>query len=166
MLDNVEVNIPHGLTKDDLAALKKADRIIFQHYDGYSRIRAVKDANRDGPFTGEAEREIKTGFRLIDYSGHGGDRRFSREDAREGRFAAFDMSWGDEATQTAMGLLRAGDFLKLEWSADAGTSDYLRAVDYHCDRLALKVYRGKKVLTFLLSTQAGPDNTARMIRKA
>jgi len=34
-----------ALTKIDVAAMKKADRIVFRHYRGASQIEAIKEAD-------------------------------------------------------------------------------------------------------------------------
>lgn len=178
-----------AISKDHLKALRRADRICFDHASDVSRtgtgtqgqIRCIKHVKND-PF--ETERTVYvpaiSTFTGIAYG----------TEARA-RLTCFEMLFSaayDEVWQTIVGLLREGDEIELLWRAGEGNNYLARAVVtekakdangveesyqpglgeklYH-DRLMLKVRRGphgEVKYAFNIDDSVCPNNTARMIR--
>lgn len=157
------------LTKFDIAALRKADRVVFAHWpkDGASHIRAIKDnrPTEKDPFARDVEITIACGFRLTDYSE--GNAQITYDASQKGAFTAFEMihcSHLSDTWQTIAELLREGDTLTLEWQRDARRCGHLTDAALHGDALDLRVERKNARLTFHVDTSISADNTARMVR--
>ena len=149
------------LTKIDVAAMKKADRIVFRHVRGESQIEAIKEADERNPF--EQNRIVACGAKFVDYS----DRKVFGPALDT--FTAFEMKMHpsyDEEWRTIVSLLREGDELTLVWTRDAYKCQNLDAAQLHGDSLSLLIKRGEKTMRFTLEWSVCPDNTARMIRSA
>jgi len=147
------------LTKIDVAAMKKADHIVFRHVRGESQIEAIKEADERNPF--EQVRVVACSAKFVDYS----DRKvFS---SALDTFTGFEMfhtpNYNEEWT-TIIGLLREGDELTLVWTRDGFTCQNHKDAALHGDRLSLAVQRGEKTMRFHLETRVCPDNSARMIK--
>lgn len=148
------------LTKDDLKALRQADRLCFDRdRDGTSGIRCIKLVRNAGPF-GEKERTVDV---LCEATMHG-----------QGVASAscFEMIYnyhGPECLwESIASILKVGDVLSLEWFADNNNGYIDRALTsgekIHRDELYIRIRRGEKKLRFHLATSICPNNTARMIR--
>jgi len=147
------------LTKIDVAAMKKADRIVFRHYRGESQIEAIKEADERNPF--EQKRIVACGAKFVDYS----DRKVFGPALDT--FTAFEMIHSpsyNEEWLTIVSLLREGDELTLVWTRDAYKCQNLDAAQLHGDSLSLAVKRGEKTMRFSVEWSVCPDNTARMIK--
>ena len=151
----------YRVSKIDVAALKKADRVVFRHIRGESQIEAIKEADERNPF--EQVRAIPCGAKFVDYS----ERKVFGPALDT--FTGFEMfhtpNYNEEWT-TIIGLLREGDELTLVWTRDGFTAQTHEDAALHGDRLSLAVKRGEKTMRFHLETRVCPDNTARMIRSA
>jgi len=148
-----------ALTKIDVAAMKKADRIVFRHYRGESQIEAIKEADERNPF--EQVRIVACSAKFVDYS----DRKVFGPALDT--FTGFEMKMHpgyDEEWLTIVSLLREGDELTLVWKRDAGSCQNFKDAGLHGDSLSLAVKRGEKTLTFFIESSVCPDNTARMIK--
>jgi len=153
------------LTKLDIAALRKADRIVFAHHAGASTIRAIKEnkPSEKEPFARDIEHEISCQWRLEDYAE--GDSHIAYDAHRDGAFSAFESVCNyDNCWNTIASLLRENDVVTLEWKRDARRCGYLESATLHGDALDIRIDRGKARLTFHLETSICEDNTARMVR--
>jgi hypothetical protein len=159
------------LTKIQIAALRKANRIVFSHRegdkDGDSVIRAIKEnrPSEKDPFAQDVECEIPCSWSLTDYAE--GDSRITYTAQKAGQFRAFEMihvAQYEECWKTIASLLREGDALTLLWKRNAWNTGNLTDVNLHGDGLDLQIDRGKTRLTFHIRMSVCPDNTARMIR--
>ncbi len=165
------------ITKDDIAAFKAAGSVTFHHYKGtsYIRLHTDKAFSDDTPIYTAREqrlfpqtdvgrdrsRQIDTGHQIYGYKIDAG----VWDDTSDPGCSAFYMfHFHSPELRTIADLLRAGDVLTLNWSADNNNDNHSEA-GFHCDKLRLTVTRGDKVMTFYIASQGGPDNSARMISR-
>lgn len=162
------------LTKEQLAALRGADRVAFHHRaDGTGLVCCIKRVKRPGPFGGEYDREFS--FEVASQvQMYGRDEAYS-PDARPRCFALvhrFEDHW-----HTVADSLRPGDVLTLRWLGNVG-NDYEKQSVTHLeghqgrrlyrDELKLSARRGEgkraRWLVWRVETSVCPDNTARMVK--
>lgn len=156
-----------SLTRIDVQALRQCDRICFHHDHDGSRIVAIKEIKKAGPFEDrERQHTISCHGQVRPYraSSVDGARCFSM--LHSGRF--------NEEWMTIVGFVRAGDELRLDWSPDGMTNGYVEksrvvegcgeGLQLHADVLYLKVIRGKKRFSFMVDVEICVDNSARMIK--
>jgi hypothetical protein len=145
------------LTKIEVAALRRADGVVFRYWEGRHLIRASKKADAASGF--DQAREIAVSGRITSY------RRPAAEfmDAFCLIAAArFCPEW-----RTVASLLRAGDRLELAWIADNNTK-ILEEAKLHRDELRLHVLRSVKEgrtnrMVFGIEVQVSLDNADRMM---
>lgn len=159
------------LTRIDLAALLKADRMVV-HYNGgnitESRIYAVKEKkpSETDPFAADVTYNLNI---PIDVTGYGYNGSLSsyltpEQKLRIKAFATTSFYHGQCTEEsTIIRMLRPGDEVRLEFRANCNNG-HLDKNGLHHDKLFLHVNRGKNRFTFLLDDSIGPDNTARMIK--
>jgi len=167
-----------ALSADDVTALRIADSVTLHHgppntsyvatcirahmrggYSGAPRIWTAKE-QRLFPTVGGAEtdrlREVTPERSTV--SGY---------DWPAGTYPnvqAFHMLHHSTAEwQTIAGLMRAGDTLRVSWTAD-NNCEAIERVGFHADELRVAIHRNGRVMSFLVTRSVGPDNTARMIR--
>lgn len=166
-----------GLTKNELAALRQADSICFDHsLNGHTGLRAVKRGK--APFFEEHRVEVPCKSTVY-ISGDGVD-----WDTRCGKhaqcFAWIHSAQFNEEWRTIVRLLKPGDEVELRWVGNDDNGYVKRARvterDESChdaglgmglchDRLYLKVRRkGKQVYSFYVDDSVCPNNTARMVK--
>lgn len=165
----------YALTRMDIAALRKADRVSFhynvRHVDNGERrsfIRAHKEptyAERErDPFAREQIHEIDLGpngehHRVINY----GDRH-------DGGWSAFESVMAAQVTETwrtVVRSLKVGETIVMHWTRD-NNSETIRKADLHVDELTVSV--GKEgaqngARWYHIATRITPDNTARMVQR-
>lgn len=171
-----------ALDSDDLAALRLADRVVFQTLDnGESAIRAIVDRGmltdtpiysaREQRLFPETERYSRDRERTIRVraTGYGyGDATHNMGGWSGGKFSAFHMHHHARMTEewcTLADLMRVGDTVTLRWVANNGngnTKDAGLVVDEL--RLTLNLH-GKRERTFLVDVSVGRDDSARMIKR-
>lgn len=144
------------LTKDDITAMRRANRVSFHHREGKSSITAVKENRGSEVFQGgEATRSIDCRAQI----------QSSDRVDKVRCFETIHSAQSSEEWRTIAALLRPADEVELHWYRDAGTTQNLTERQLHADRLYLGVYRkGKKALSFFVEECVCPDNSARMIR--
>ena len=159
-----------SLSRQDIAALRKADDVCFYRRKGESYIRAMKrvtQAEKDkDPWADDKEHRISCG---TDFHNYGNE--FDSND-----WNAFEMVHGAGVSRqwaTIAGFLRPLDQLTLMWIAN-NNSQIIEEKQLHHDMLRLHVLRrtkgrhgshGKtKNFVFHVSSSITPNNTARMIR--
>ncbi len=172
----------YSLTKNDVKALRTADRVCFDHFTvqkpnsgRQSGIRCIKVGSapwrEEVTFYVNAKSSVYLHGDGIDY------------DVRNGKTATcFDMIHSPQCSEewkTIVSLLREGDEIELRWmgcdqngylnratvtDSDNDGSAGLGMKLCH-DKLYLHVRRGgKRKYSFYLSDSVCPDNSARMIR--
>ena len=171
-----------ALEKKDLQALRKADTLVFHHdrpennKNGTAgRIRCIKrtsqaELERDpyAPEDREYEMELDS---WVDICSDAIPESMTISEFRD-KIRASEVLYpypsyvGGNTLSTVIGLLKAGDILKLRWYYGDG-NDYMKRANLHRDHLELKIERpGKsktKLMTFLLRVSVCEDNTARML---
>ena len=161
-------NTARTLDSLDVAALRKADRIVFRHTrkDG-SAIEAIKEAKKTpaNPFATDILHIIPTQSYAFDY----GDRSNSwGVHLKSDEFSAFEMEHnGDSGFGGIAEFLKAGDVVTLAWLRDGKRSPAVAEgiPGWHCDMLELRVSRKSKQYKFLVDVSICQDNTARMIKR-
>jgi len=167
------------LTAEDVSALRKAESVTFhlntggffsgirvslRSYTGDQRIyTATEQRLFPQPDSGDRQREIvpaeNTAGGFTEHASHvlGGH---GTECFHMIHSAQYDQEW-----LTVAGLLKAGDEIHLNWTADAHTNGLMRDNSLHGDRLRLCIVRPSKVrLMFAIATSVSYDNSARMVR--
>ena len=162
------------LAKNHLAALRMADRVVFQLRGGTSSVRAVKDAgNGPDPF-GQVGREVcipaGTCVVLHDPDVFGRCVPDAELPGYQGFTILYSSSGDRTAWQTIAGALHPGDLLILKWERDRETTMALRKAGIVADSLYLEAVRPGKTkdrqLTWLLDVKIDTgDSQARMVRK-
>lgn len=159
----------HALTREDLKALRRAERVSFFRTPTRSYIKASREKTDASDF--DLNHEIPA-YSTIDLC------------------VPDHKTWDDSKTPlvevaychhllyvyqeedhwaTIAWLLKGGDRLEMYWYRDAATNGYMKDANLHGDTLNLIVHRSekgrRKKLIFLIERQTCQDNTARMIRR-
>jgi hypothetical protein len=171
------MTVTFPLTTEDIAALRSADSIVFQYYKGCGSIRAIlrrwgepvytKTQQRLFPNsdTMDREREICTDTNMFDYGVRDGSQGWNSGSEPNAygfhmiHSAKFNASW-----TTIAALLRKGDVITLQWAANNDT-DAQHEHGVVTDDLHLVIQRGDKRMTFFITSQTGPDNSARLVQR-
>jgi hypothetical protein len=162
----------YKLTKQDIQALRKSDRVWVSYYNGESKLTAkIVLHNRElGDFERDYFIPVNAVFTLYD------DKKEWGYDERK-VYACSELCYLYENTsqKTVFDSLRAGDEITLEWIAD-GSNGYVKNArvtfdDHsytgsilHHDRCHMIVKRGSKKLYYFLEESLCVDNSARMIK--
>lgn len=166
------------LTNEDVRALKKARGVVFHHNKDEGEMHLVLDTwhNDDRVWTKTEQvlfpktNEYNERRRVLEMPS--GIRNFDQDHPTNSDHATcFEYLQSARVTEewvTAAESLKAGDYLTLRWTASNNAGIH-REVGYHNDELRLQVDRpmksgGTKRLTFLLSVNCRPNNSARMVR--
>jgi hypothetical protein len=161
----------YQLTKLDVAALRKADR-LYVAFNGpkpeLTRLEAVKEnrPTETDPYPQDLCHEIKIPVTVCGYGFHGSLSSYLTEEEQSRVVAStFIYLYHSQCTaaSTIINLLKAGDLVRLQFVAD-NNSEVMRSAGMHSDVLQLFVARGSKQMVFWLDDSIGPDNSARMIR--
>jgi hypothetical protein len=154
------------LSKTDLNALKKANKISFHYQSGgnTSFIRCTKTISQkekeSNPFLQDVEYMIN-----IESSLNG-----IRDTAEDYKCFSYVYTYQYSPINLLFDFLRHGDAVELRWSPDYHETDILKEKKLHADSLYLAITRksGKtdKFYLFEIETSVSLDNTARMIRKS
>jgi hypothetical protein len=160
MIADVSTEVKPGLTKEDLAFLRKCDRVSFHTVKGASHVLGTIEGKTRGRVT-TAEQKI-----TVDVPHH--VRQYGVESSEripDDRIKCFSMLSGYELElKTMLAHLRPGDELRLMWMRD--TRDIAdRSNGFHVDEFAVEVKRGGELMfRYKLDEFVGPDNSARMIQ--
>lgn len=170
-----EINVAAELDADDVFALRKADTVSFHTFRGENYVRAYLRDHGDRVFT-VREQAV--------FNGHRDDRRDDRY--REVRVLGmrcedYGTDRGDKITgysylmhadmsqewRTIAAAIRPGESLYFRWVRDNNNQVH-ESLGLHRDEFRLVV--GKqgeaKSRAYLVDVQVGPDNTARMVKRA
>lgn len=155
-----------SLTKNDVKAIRQADMVSFHRVGGENTLQLSKRVRDAGPFDDrERTHDIAVQATLRGYRGD--DERPDMSGAR--CFAMIQTAQYCDRWQTVAKLVRTGDVLELEWTAN-DSNGYLRAAlsngaALSHDKMYLHICRdGRRALSFYLADSICPDNSARMIR--
>lgn len=171
----------HILTRQDINALRQADRVLFFHdrpdkrKDGYegqivcTKRRSV-EYREAHPFDDDDSRySIPVAKSEIYTYSHDYERRDDILRNVSGYVYSMNSHWSDSHLNTIWALAKPGDIFRLQWNYNGG-SDSTKDGGLVMDQLFLKIYRpakgkGKdKTLVFFVDEQTGKDNSARMLR--
>ncbi len=152
----------HLITKQDIAALKTADRLVIRYIrdTDISRIECIKDASESNPWE-----QVHVVPVMITSSAYNDE--YTNEVA-----SAFLMLWAtryDNPLRTILDTLKAGDVLAIQFNAD-NNNGYLKEAYLHADECRLTVIRPgeeaakDKKWYYLLACGVCADNTARMCK--
>jgi len=149
------------ITKQDIQALKLCDDVILRHHRGKSgAIEAIKrtswEAKQKNPFLEDKHYVIAINSYLIN----------TKDDS-----TAFEMiagpSYAHSTISGAIGFLREGDDISLEWAKGFGDSDSVKNAGMTSDMVFLVVQRKDKRYNFFLAQSITPiGSLARMIKAA
>jgi hypothetical protein len=148
------------LTKFDVQALRKCNRLCLHYYEGKSYIRAIKSADPEVPFSEDREVRIDCDHREHVYGkdGSGGYKWRLKS-------AFHHDSWPQDldTMRAVIDLVRPGDELILEWTAGGLSNQYVTNAGLNGDSVHVIIVRGgKRKYRLLIGTGTCPDNTARM----
>jgi hypothetical protein len=149
-----------ALTKIDISALKKADRICFRTYKGESNIECVKRIKSEkekieNPYSDEIRHNISVKHNLQDYG---------RIKIVENNFEAFELVYDySEEMQSIIAFLKENDEITIVWVRD-NNNQYVDGVRLHVDVLKIRINRGDKTFLFIINHSVCEDNNARMIK--
>lgn len=154
---------PAPLDRPSLSVLRKATQVLFScapYPDQTEHTITAIEQHRVGDLTVSSSTRLAVGGNVLDYGGRSGQPHQA--------FAWLPDVTGDVCWHTIIGLLRAGDRLRLSWRASNNNENH-RRVGFHADELRLRVGReagrkGPHRWEFKLVQQTGPDNSARMVR--
>lgn len=164
---------PIALTKEDIQALRGADRLVFLHEAGTTgkygvgdgTVKCIKEGKniRVPGFEPEhsapnLERRLPAKSRITDYGA-----KYLSDIPLTAHAAHVEQTYVDSHINTIVRFLRAGDFVTLEWWRD-NNSLTIEKGGLHVDQLSLSVGRGEKIYKFRVAFTITPNNSARMIR--
>lgn len=153
----------YELTKDDVRALRQANRLVVhlsaQYHDGDGLVRLVKDETDE-----LKEKETVLPIPVREEQQYYVDGKVG---IRGQNFAHVSLYQNFATTPPATSVLRslrAGDKVSLAFNADAGTNTYVARAGLHADALWLYVARkgSKSHETYVLDESVCPENSARM----
>lgn len=170
------------LTKMDLLALKGADTVVFHHdrlrdrEDGsMGRIRCIQETKSErlekdpyAPEEVEYKLDVDSHVNLGHNSVPDGQKQDDFRDKLRGSEVVYPYRGyvGGSGLSTCIGLMRAGDTVRLKWYYGGGNG-YTEKAGLYRDHLELQIHRptkrGSKLMTFLLRVSICEDNSARML---
>jgi hypothetical protein len=154
---------PHyEITRTDIAAIKAADRVYFQHRanDNASFIICEKRApepSPSNPFPVDQHRVIACNVLVRAYGGETGYSCTSPE-----TFSAYSSPARSGMVNTLATFLKAGDVLTLEWIA-SNNNEVMTKAGLVRDDLYVLVQRGDKKFEFFMATHSC-EAVARMVK--
>lgn len=150
------------LTKDDIAAIRKADMLSVhlssQNPQGLVRLIKNKPHNA-GPFETDQEYHWQNVKVIVETMM--GTNAVQRGVAQCHELVYFYHDQGTPAS-SIMKTLRVGDEITLSFYPDAHSNGYVAAAGLHADALYLHVRRNGKRQSWKLAVSICPDNSARM----
>uniref|UniRef100_A0A6M3L171 Uncharacterized protein n=1 Tax=viral metagenome TaxID=1070528 RepID=A0A6M3L171_9ZZZZ len=143
-------NTPHVITRKDMRPLRTAAYVTawYRGFDDISELVLCVKHQLTADYVSEERYTIE-----LPSCGQG---KFTTCRASNG-FAQYP-EW-----QAIAWSLKVGDEISLRWQPD-NNNQHMRGVGFHADECWLAVSRGKHRFMFLIDSQVGPHNTARMCR--
>lgn len=156
---------PYALTKLDLAALRRCDRLVVR-IDGpdETAVHAIKEPERDStdPFARDVYHVIPAPVRMTGIMGG-----VTNDIKRHARCFSMMSLYRSQVNNisSAINTLKTGDKIAFYFYSDYGSNGYAAKAGLHVDALELHVWRGdKKVAEFVIDFGCTPNNSARMIK--
>lgn len=150
------------LTKDQITAMQKANRIVVAYSEGQTEIRAIitKTVKEKGHEPQEVEftTVINISHRFESY-----EKSRRRWEIQRVFFYLMQHGWHQGPIESFTRFLRPGDEITAEFIV-ANNNQYLEDAGLFRDSLRMLVNRGKKQYCFLLADSICKDNSARAIR--
>jgi len=162
-----------AITKQDIKALRQADRLAVSSKHGEGKIRCIKEVRNHGPYEDrEREYEIQTDVHVVAYDPFSGECSWGKDVTDSAVCFAYSHSNHPEYSPwpAITALLREGDELRLKWVADGSNTYFHRASAkadsyVHYDSVSLVIRRNGQVkYTVPICDSHCEDNSARMIR--
>jgi hypothetical protein len=152
----------HEITRTDIAAIKQADRVYFQHQalDNSSFIVCEKrggEATPSKPFPSDIHRVIPCNVLVRVYGGETGYSCSSPD-----TFSAYAYPARTDMLMTLAAFLKAGDVLTLEWTG-SNNNEVMRQAGLVRDDLHVLVARGDKNFQFFMASHSCSPS-ARMVK--
>jgi len=168
-----------GLTKVDLAALRKCTSMVFDHHragtngSAQGAIRCIKrrtlGEQEADPFGGDSVTyPIPIANSLVRVYTEGLDIEATKALREQLRGCEVLNNGHESDVCTTVGkIAKVGDIIRLEWLYDSNNG-YVKKTDLHVDRLYVIIHRpGKayKQFRFLVCVSCCEDNSARLLRR-
>lgn len=176
MTTHYETNTGEPLTAVDIKAMKNADYVQFCT-DQEKGGRIIANLDPEHSATGFHEsRTIAVDASVGSHPAYINRDASDELDKREatdvdGRECYVSLSNYSGTLESLLTLVRTGDKLQLEWSADGQCNSYAAKAGLHVDTLRVRILRYRKrtgdyecFITLHLDQSVCADNTARMIR--
>ena len=136
-----------AITKADIAALKKADSLVFRTKNGVSRIECIVRISDTNPF--EQRRDV-----------------FCTSTSAKEACHVETLARSCAELQTIFSLLKEGDEIEFYWYQGAWDTELLKTHGLCGDALYLQWHRGKKEFKFLVHVSIAKQFAAfRMIER-
>lgn len=161
------------LTRQDVLAIRQADRIVLLHSPaetgsrchGQGTVRCIKKLSAPGPFDEDEKRyEIQTESGVTDFGRRSPDGyNCSQVDSWASHFC---NPW-----RTVGAWIKPGDCLAIHWTG-ANDCQLLKDAGLHTDQVEVRITRANrkgdrsKTYAFIIGHATGPDNCVRMVRSA
>lgn len=147
------------MNKEQLKALRKAQRIIFAHEHGKGRIVTKKTLPAKGEYP-ETELSVEIPVNSI-------VRSIGESELTE-TAACYHSEHTDTRSRcflrTILDFLKVGDEVTLEWLKGYETNGHLKEVGLRGDRLDIRIKRKGRYYTFKVHSVCTPPNSYGMIR--
>lgn len=139
------------LSKTDLNALRKADRVSFHINSIICTKEPTYEEKEKNPFAQEMRYDIPVKSLFSDWKEHN-------------VFAFVSCAQISMEYQTMVAFLKPGDDIELYWYENAWSNQYLKDANLYSDVCYLRIKRNGKLYSFIVDHCACPDNSARMIK--
>lgn len=164
--------IENTLTKDEIKALKLAERISVSSNDDCSVASIRCKLPVDKLMIGETIVEFDVPSRIADYEG----RNMTPDYTGERRYRCYTSELSGRSERNpwlaVVAIVRPGDKLEIKWVRNNDCDNY-RQVGFNRDECVAVIYRKRRddgamvqpLCCVTIDTYIGPDNTARMTHR-
>lgn len=165
--------IENRLTKDEIKALKLAERISVSSKDDCSVSSIRCKLPVDKLTIGETIVEFDVESRMVDYGGS----RWNPENVGHRTYRCYTSELHGRSERNpwlaVVAIVRPGDKLSIKWVRSNDCDNY-RQAEFHRDECVAVIYRKRRedgamvepLCCVTIDTYIGPDNTARMTQTA
>jgi hypothetical protein len=150
------------VSAQDRRALRSADSVVFRLYQGQATV----EANLRGDRTSNGFDQKHTVFAETSVRDYSAEHYAVGAEGYTGFVMFHSGVRYNPVLDTLVEAMAPGSMLRLEWTR-GNDNENNRQVGWVRDELRMVVISAKgKVSTFLVDVQVGPDNTARMVKRA
>jgi hypothetical protein len=150
-----------ALTKLDIQAMRRADRVAVSHLRGAGLLRLIRgegDRTRETQIPVPSRVDSYRDYRPGEPAGDP-DRECTCHHSAD-VYHSIPSYW-----ESVAAFARAGDVVSLRWIED-NNNQHVKQAGLHVDGLEVRIKRGSRVYAFLIYQTAGnPGDCARMIRR-